>query len=180
MSLEFWDLLDKEGNPTGRIHPRGKSLPKDLYHKCIDVWVYNKEGKILLSKRSSDRPTFPGYWETTGGAVIAGEDSLEAAVRELKEEVGIDIDKDSGILLETHPREWDDDFIYNDLVDVWIFPYDKTVDLSKATTKEVDDLKWVTFDDIKDLKENDKLVDNLEYCFELIEPYIKRKKNEYQ
>lgn len=174
MTKEFWDLLDYDGNPIGETHPRGINLPENKYHKCIDAWIYNNKGEILLSQRSLDKETFPGAWEPTGGAVLAGERSLDAAVREIREELGITADKTAGTLLDTHHRNWNDEFIYNDIVDVWIFPYNETVNLNEALTNEVNAVKWISLDEFKNLSESGQLVDNLDYFYNLIEPYIKK------
>lgn len=172
---EYWDLLDINGNKTGEIHPRGKNLPEGKYHKCVDVWLYNNKGEVLLSKRAQNRPTFPGYWEPTGGAILAGEESLDGAVRELKEELGIDIDKNTATLLHTKTRDWDDDYVYNDLVDIWIFPFNENFNFDEATTYEVVEYCWISPKEFNTLLESKKLVDNLEYYNDIILPYLELK-----
>ena len=55
------------------------------------IWIKNAEGKLLIQKRADHLEWAPGFWATTGGSAISGEDSRTAAIRETKEELGLDI-----------------------------------------------------------------------------------------
>ena len=98
MNLEIWDLYDKNRKIIGE-QIRGEKLPQNTFHLVVHVWIKNKDGKYLISQRSAKRKTHPLMWECPGGAVLKGESSLEAAVRETKEEVGIDLKNRKGQLL---------------------------------------------------------------------------------
>jgi len=87
--MELWDVYDRNRKPLGRTHRRGNLLAKGEYHISVFVWVFNSAGEVLLTKRSPEKPSFPNMWAMTGGAVLAGEDSLHAVQRELFEETGI-------------------------------------------------------------------------------------------
>ena len=87
---ELWDLTDREGRPTGRTFLRDshEKIPAGMYHTVVEIWVTTKDGRVLLSRRHPHK--FNGLkWETTCGSALAGETALQAAVRELSEEVGI-------------------------------------------------------------------------------------------
>ena len=84
--MELWDILDKEGNPTGRRHKRGTTLGKDEYHLTVYVWIRNDKGEYLISKRAPNK-TSSNLWECTGGNAIAGQDSLTTALKEVKKRV---------------------------------------------------------------------------------------------
>ena len=86
--IEFGDIYDKERNRTGRLHRRGTPWQKGEYGLVVCVWVYNGRGQVLLTRRAPEK-SFAGTWENSGGAAQAGEDSLQAIVRELAEETGI-------------------------------------------------------------------------------------------
>ena len=86
--MELWDLYDRDRKLLGKTHVRGKVLARGEYHLVVDIVAVNEEGKILITKRHPDK-TYGGYWETTGGSAVAGEDSVTAAVRELCEETGL-------------------------------------------------------------------------------------------
>ena len=96
---EIWDLVDENGIKTGVKWQRSDhdSMPKGVYHPCVEVWV--KVGdKLLITRRHPDKSEGLKY-DLPGGAVVSGESLRRGAVRELYEEVGIDVCEDSLILL---------------------------------------------------------------------------------
>lgn len=86
--MEFNDVYDEHRQLTGRRHLRGHRWAPGEYGLVVCVWVYDGNGKILLTRRAPEK-SFPGTWENSGGAAQAGEDSLTAIRRELWEETGI-------------------------------------------------------------------------------------------
>jgi len=89
--MELLDILNENGNKTGRITERGKIIKKNEYTLVVNVWIKNNKGEFLITKRSPNKKMLPNMWEATCGAVVAGEDSLNAALREVKEEINIDL-----------------------------------------------------------------------------------------
>ncbi len=90
--MELWDVYDKDGNLTGKTISRmvgGKLMPAGEYHLAVTVVIINSKGEMFCTRRSPEKPLFPGMWENTGGSVLAGETSLQGAIRELKEETGL-------------------------------------------------------------------------------------------
>ena len=87
--MELWDLYDKDRRPLGRTHQRGLPVPPGAYHLAVIVVILNPKGEVLLTRRAPEKDACPGWWENTGGSVLAGETSLEAITRELREETGI-------------------------------------------------------------------------------------------
>ena len=87
--MEWLDVYDEKGKLTGKVAERGAFLPKDAYFLCAHVILENTDGLFLIQKRSDTKATRPGQWDITAGAVDAGETSLEGALREAKEEVGL-------------------------------------------------------------------------------------------
>ena len=160
--MELWDLYDENRNVTGKIHERGKEILDGYYHLVVHIWIKNSEGQYLISRRDKSRESYPLYLECQGGSVLYGETSKEGAIREVKEEVGIDLSNTLGTMIYTKMRK---DF--HDIMDVWLFEYNGEVDLSKATTNEVCEVKWMTYDEVKDAFDNGTLVPTLDYFFEI-------------
>ena len=133
------------------------------------MWIKNKKGEYLITKRSGRRLTYPLMWECVTGSVLKGEESIDGAVREVKEEVGIDLDGSKGRLLFSKVRKNIDGIDYNDILDVWLFEYDGEVDLCNATTDEVEEVAWMNKEDIEKLKEQKIFMEALEYFFTEIE-----------
>ena len=92
---ELWDLCDDEGRPTGRLHRRGDPLGEGEKHLCVHIWIRGDDGRYLITRRSPGK-SMAGRWECTGGSVLAGEDSLAGALREVREETGLRLDPACG------------------------------------------------------------------------------------
>lgn len=99
--MELWDILDENGKPKGYTHERGKPVADGDYHLVVEVFVTTPDKKLLLMRRHPDKP-FGDSWEITGGSAVAGEDSLTAIQRELSEETGISLAKESFSFRSTH------------------------------------------------------------------------------
>lgn len=111
--MEIWDIYDEQRRKTGRTAVRGEKLKEGEYHLVVHVWIVDGNGEYLLTKRSTNK-SFPGMWECTGGSALAGEDSLAAALREVKEETGLILDPACGNIVMTLKRQ-------DDFADVWLF-----------------------------------------------------------
>ncbi len=159
--MELWDLYTRARRPTGETHIRGEKLPPERYHLVVHVWIKNSRGEWLISQRAASRPTFPLKWECVGGSVTSGEDSLTGALREAKEEVGVDLDPAQGKLVNSTVREH-----FQDIKDDWVFLHDGPVDLRNATTDEVADMRWMTVEEIRQLLDAGELVHTLAYFFD--------------
>lgn len=89
---ELIDIYDADRKRTGKTVPREGAFMNDgefmLYVLAI---VQNAEGKYLITQRSMDKSWAAGWWEVTGGGVLSGETSVQAVVREVREEVGLDV-----------------------------------------------------------------------------------------
>lgn len=158
--MEIWDLYDENGRLTGKDHIRGEKVPDGYFHLVVHVWIKNSKGEYLIAQRAADRPTFPLMWECVGGSVTKGENGLQGAVREVKEEVGIDLLPTDGKLVFSRVRKH-----FNDIFEVWLFDYDGDIDLKNATTAEVAQTAWLNRNEIKALFEQGKFVDTLDYFF---------------
>ena len=167
--MEIWDLYDENRKLTGCTHVRGETIPEGCYHLVVHVWIKNSEGKYLISQRSANRPTFPLLWECVGGSVVAGENSIDGAIREAKEEVGVELQPQNGQVVYTKLRDTVDGVRFGDIMDVWLFDYDGKVDLCQVTTAEVAQSHWMTREQVLEIYKSGKLVPTLEYFFEKVD-----------
>lgn len=88
-------------------------------------------------------------WECVGGSVVKGEDSLQGAIRTVKEKVGVDLNPKSGKVLFAKTRKIIEGKIFNDIMDVWLFEYDGEGDWGNATTDEEAHVAWMNRSQIK-------------------------------
>jgi len=144
---EIWDVLDAKGNKTGRFHERGREMATGDYHLVVNVWKYNGRGEWLIDKRANRGMDIDGKWETTGGSAIAGDDSLTAALREAKEELGLDLDPNKGILFQHTARHENDGHTW--FQDVWVFEHDCSLEDVRFQESETCEAMWATADKIR-------------------------------
>lgn len=166
--MEVWDLYNENRELTERKHIRGKKIPNGYYHLVVHVWIRNSKGEYLISQRSKDRPTFPLMWECVGGSALSGEDSLAAALRETKEEVGIELSANDGKIVYSITGRVTNGVKHADILDVWLFEYNGKANLNDATTAEVKQTRWMNIQEIKALYDDNKLVNTLSYFFSKI------------
>lgn len=104
--MEFWDIYDKNKVRTGRTMKRNDwCLKDDEYHLTVLGVIVRPDGKFLITRRVMTKAWAPGWWEVSGGAVQAGEESKDAVIREVREETGLDVSGCEGGLLFTYHRE---------------------------------------------------------------------------
>ena len=95
--MELLDIVDEKGLPTGEVIDRGIAHEKGILHRTSHVWFIRKRNtiEILLQKRSRNKDSWPGYYDiSTAGQIPAGVGFEESAIRECREELGIDIQKE--------------------------------------------------------------------------------------
>lgn len=166
--MEIWDLYNEKRQRTGLEHIRGEEIPEGYYHLVVHVWIRNRKGEYLISRRSADRPAYPLLWECVGGSALKGEDSLAAALRETEEEVGIKLAPQNGRMIDSVLGRVINGVKYSDIVDIWLFAYDGEVDLRAATTREVAGTRWMRKEEIKELFDKGEMVETLGYYQELL------------
>ena len=93
---ERLDVVDGYGFPTGQVVSRGEAHAKGIRHRTAHVWLVRRKNgglEILLQKRSREKDAYPGCYDiSSAGHVPAGSDYLSSAIRELREELGIQAD----------------------------------------------------------------------------------------
>lgn len=91
--MEIFDIVDAAGIPTGQTVERTQAHALGIRHRTAHVWVVRQIGghwQVLLQKRSRNKDSFPGCYDTSSaGHIQAGDEPTESALRELGEELGI-------------------------------------------------------------------------------------------
>ena len=148
--MEFWDIYDENKQRTGRTMKRNDWCLKDgEYHLTVLGVVRHTDGRFLISKRVMTKAWAPGWWEVSGGGVMAGEDSIDAVKREIIEETGLDVTGWDGGYMFTYKRENPGEGD-NYFVDVYRFTADfdeKDIHMQEA---ETDDYKLATLEEIEE------------------------------
>jgi 8-oxo-dGTP diphosphatase len=135
--MELCDIVDESGNRTGRVAPRGSALSLGEFFPVVHVWIRDEFGNYLIQQRAFDRLSDPGVWAITAGYILAGEDSLSGAIREVEEELGIQ-------LSPSHLKRFDRHALENRLEDIWLADIPRSSMGTPTLGPEVADWKWVS------------------------------------
>ncbi len=157
---ELFDIYDINRNFLGRSEERYtyKFKPGE-YHIVTDVFIFNSKNELLLTQRV---PTKKGglLWEGTGGSVLAGETSEVAILREIKEELGLDFNKEELILFKTLRRDEEKSPRFKDL---WLLKKDLDINDLTLQEEEVMAAKWVPLEEFINMHNNNLLVETLDF-----------------
>lgn len=142
MDEEWFPLVDEAGNIIGRATRRECHNGSKRLHPVVHLHIYNKEGDLLLQKRSQTKDIQPGKWDTAvGGHVDYGESIEEALRRETREELGI-----KSFEAEEIARYVFESDIEKELVHTYRTIYEGPFTLNK---EELDDARFWRIDEIE-------------------------------
>lgn len=152
---EYFDLLDESGNKTGERKLRSEVHRDGDLHGASHMWVISPKREdgsfdVLLQRRSHNKDSFPDCLDTSSaGHVSSGESFLSTAVRELQEELGLQVEeKDLTFLflyriepyeMEFHGRLFRD----NEIHAVYVLHRDFPMDHLTFQREEISELVWM-------------------------------------
>ena len=172
---EMIDVLDENGTKTGEVLSRKEVHKQGLWHKIIAIAIIDENNRILMQQRSFTKDTNPGQWDiSAAGHVSAGQTPLEAAVREINEEVGIEIEEKDLDYILTYKKE---SYVREDYKDKQIFDcyIAKVEEINMENIilqeSEVADSKLVTKEGFKNMVESGNMVDRKAF-YEALMDYL--------
>jgi len=160
---EFLDICDEYGNPTGETVERSQAHRQDVCHRTAHVWVIRHRGgrlQILLQRRCHEKESFPDCFDTSSaGHIQAGDEPLESAIRELKEELGLTASpeelKFAGTFRNHYEREfYGKPFRDNEVTFVYVLERDVEKADLRLQAEEVSDAAWFDFEEVYREKQN--------------------------
>jgi len=157
MSKEYFDILDENGNKTGKTKLRCEVHKDGDWHKAIHIWIINNKGDILLQRRCATKDSNPNMLDIScAGHLTAGDNSLSGAIRELKEELNLDIQQEDLQFIKTLKRssKYTETFINNEFDDLYILRTNKSIDDMKFQEEEISELFFVPYKKFKDMVNN--------------------------
>ncbi len=173
---ELIDVLNEDGTKTGKVVTRKEVHEKGLWHKIVVIAIIDKEGNVLMQQRAKDKETNPGKWDiSVAGHVSAGQTSIESAIREVKEEIGMDVEeKDLQYMLTYQTgRKVKDNFYANHIFDVYLVKTEG-IDISKIKIQEseVEQVKLCNLEEVQNMLSNN-LVAERKPVYEMLIKYLK-------
>ena len=173
---ELIDVLNEDGTKTGKVATRKEVHEKGLWHRIAVIAIIDKEGHILMQQRAKNKETNPGKWDVSvAGHVQAGQTSIESAVREVKEEIGMDVyEKDLQYMLTYQTgRKVKEHFYANHILDVYLLKTE-VIDISKIKIQksEVEQVKLCNLEEVQHMLSNN-LVAERKPVYEMLIKYLK-------
>ncbi|MCK5107658.1 MAG: NUDIX domain-containing protein [Nanoarchaeota archaeon] len=151
---ELIDIVDEDDKVIGRAM-KSEAHEKGLWHRTSHVWIYNSKGQVLLQLRGKLKMSSGGLWDVSAaGHVIAGEDVMVTAKRELLEELGVvaeNLNFIKSIVKPTKPGLRKN----NELTYLYFMKCDLDENEFTIQKEELDDLRWFDIDFVlRDLKKH--------------------------
>ena len=166
--MERIDLYNEERIPTGKTVKRSEHRPGgtgDDLRLVVHVCIFNAAGEMLLQQRSMKKDAFPGFWDVSAaGGVAAGETGRQGAEREVREELGYQLD-----LTDVRPSVTVN--FGGGFDDYYIVKRDIDIAELHLQEEEVAEVRWVTREEVLELLERDEFITYprsfLEFLFDM-------------
>lgn len=160
--MELWDLYTYDRQKTEHTMRRGDAQPEGYFRLVVHVYIFNREGEMLIQKRQPFKKGWPNRWDiTVGGCALSGEDSRAAIGRELQEELGLQFSfTDLCPALTVHFDGGFDD----------IYLIEKDIDISELSLQqeEVQAVRWCGKEEILRMIEKGSFIPYHESLIELL------------
>ncbi len=149
--MEFLDVIDEHGRPTGEVVERSIAHEEGVPHRTSHLWLLRKKGdrtEVLLQKRAAGK-SFPGCYDiSSAGHIPAGDDFRPSAIRELQEELGVTAEESDLVFCGDRYIVWDDVFFgkpYHDrqYTRVFLMWLDLDEDQFTLQEEEVESVLWM-------------------------------------
>jgi isopentenyl-diphosphate Delta-isomerase len=147
---ELIDIVLPDGAPTGRQLTKHEAHQTGARHLGAHVWIFTEKGELLVQQRDANNYIYPSLWHVSAaGHVAAGEAPIQAARRELAEELGIEVQPDELIpvgIWKNRDVEHDGKWLNNEIISVYLLPYNGTE--FTFTDGEVQAVQFVAADEL--------------------------------
>ena len=157
--MEYFDICDENGMPTGEIISREDAHRDGIRHRTAHVWVIrqvNGRTQILMQKRSENKDSFPGMYDTSSaGHIPAGDEPLDSALRELEEELGIKAAGEQLTYAGSFSDQYEKEFhgkLFRDNEVARVYVYREPVDINdlRIQESELSEVRWFDMQEVWD------------------------------
>ena len=157
MQNELIDIVTKTGEPTGEIALKSDIHKLGHYHNTAHIWLYTTDGHILLQQRAKTKLIYPLLWDVSvAGHIDAGETITQGALREMKEEIGLVLIKESLTKIGAFEcfKDYKNGFIDNEFHHAFIAEFNIDIKQLTPQIEEVEALKLVSITEFEALLDN--------------------------
>ena len=149
--MEYLDIVDEQGQPTGEIVSRTFAHTKGVRHRTAHIWIVRRENEhfqVLMQKRAMSKDSFPGKYDTSSaGHIQAGDEPLASGLRELAEELGLHAKPEDLAFAGCIHGNFAEEFhgkIFRDNEIAFVYVYQQPVDIETLVLQkeEVESVRW--------------------------------------
>ena len=154
MSEEYVILVDEKDNPIGLEEKVKCHLPNGKLHRAFTALLFDKKGRLVLTRRAKEKMLWPGYWDGTFAShPREGETYTSSAERRMPEELGISCKMDYLMKFEYHVP-YKEIGSENEVCGTLIGVVDESLQFKKIVD-EIDEIRWSSPEDLEvEIKEN--------------------------
>ena len=159
MGEEYLVLVDKDDNPIGSEEKIKCHLPNGKLHRAFTALLFDKSGRLVLTRRAKEKMLWPGDWDgTVASHPREPETYVSSAERRMPEEIGISCKMDYLMKFEYHVP-YKDIGSENEICGTLISIVDEST-VFKMVEGEIDEIKWISAKELlSEIKNNPKI-----YC----------------
>jgi len=146
--MELFETFDRNGRSLGLV-PRSEVHARGLWHRSAQVFVFDREGRLLMQQRSAHKDLYGDLWDySVGEHLTPGESFFDAACRGLREELSIVDVVPEPIGLNRWYEQRGENYHDAEIQQAFSVHYDGMV---HPDLREVQDYRWRTLDEVQDL-----------------------------
>lgn len=161
--MEYFDVVDKNRIPQNYTKERNSKLEFQEYNTGTEIWIINNN-KILMSQRSLNK-SHPGEWEVPGGCSQKGENTVQTLIREINEEIGLNIVENDISLIGT--------LLYKkQFVDIYKTTIEINLNDLKLQNEEINDVCFMSKEEFFEKAEKNEIVQSVFNRFQCIQSYL--------
>lgn len=146
--MEYIDIFDENNNPIGQVKEKEKAHEDGDFHRTVHIWIINNNNELLLQRRSPNKKSHPNCWDISGaGHIRAGETVINGAIRELKEELGVEAKENDFEYIATiksteNPKNMEFGYVYllrcNKKIKEYVFEDNEVAEVKYIFYKELE------------------------------------------
>ena len=158
--MEYFDILDEDGNKTGRIKLRNEVHRDGDWHKAAHIWIVNPDEGVLLQRRCHTKDSWPDKLDIScAGHLSAGDSSMDGALRELREELGLIVNAEDLKLVCTmkQPADPFSRIVNNEFADIYLLETECTLNDMTFQIEEISEIFFVSKPEFRKMVEEKNL-----------------------
>lgn len=151
--MEMIDVLNEDGSQNGSVVSKKEVHEKGLWHRAAHVWFVNNKNEILLQKRQKNIESHPDKWDiSAAGHLSAGDTKLQGALREVEEELSVELEEKDLIRIgevRNESTQHEGKYINKEYVDIYVVCKDLPINDFVIQESEVSEVRYIPLGELK-------------------------------